>query len=124
MSLEVKVYRDFRSYTPKIMFGLTGRQLVLLVPTVLLAGVVWAVAYVTGHTDLGVPCMMVAITPLVLFGWYRRMGLPFDKWLRVMHRYGQAPKEIMYSHSGIGIYDEQKLKGSSRRAISAWEKQN
>lgn len=92
MPIEVDIPIEIDDYRKKIVFGLTGRQL-LCVPAALLVGI--GVFYALVHLGLSYDTtswfVMLAVTPFLAVGFIRPGGEPFEKWLgrRLRRHLGQ-----------------------------------
>lgn len=92
MPIEVDIPIEIDDYRKKIVFGLTGRQLIC-VPAALLVGI--GVFYALVHLGLSYDTtswfVMLAVTPFLAVGFIRPGGEPFEKWLarRLRRQLGQ-----------------------------------
>ncbi|MFY9263330.1 MAG: PrgI family protein [Arcanobacterium sp.] len=123
MALEVKVYREVTRFQPKVMFGMSWRQLAVTgVALPILVGV-YAVCYMAGWEDLGAYLVALLAVPAVALGWVRPMGVPFEKYFGYIWRFHQATKQFSYSQEvEEEAHEAQKALGA--RAIARLEAGN
>ncbi|MFP7697073.1 PrgI family protein [Trueperella sp. LYQ143] len=87
MALEVKVFREITAYQPKILAGMSVRQLVVSAVFLPILFGSYAVLYLRGLEDLGVIAISVLALPGVCLGWVRPMGIPFERYVGYWWRY-------------------------------------
>lgn len=98
MSLEVKVYKEISSYQPKVMWGMSWRQIAttaIAIPT--LAGT-YATFYWAGNPGLGEWAIVILTIPFALIGWVRPLGLPFEQWAKYVWAAYQTNQKLTYYH--------------------------
>lgn len=126
MALEVKVYREVTAYQPKVIFGLSWRQVgIAALGLPALIGLYLAL-YAFGMGDLGVVLVSVCAIPLVALGWLRPMGVPFEKYAGYWWQFRQGRKRFIYDERTEEQLTKEANSGQaqSRRASAAFEKTN
>lgn len=122
MALEVKVYREVTKYQPKVIFGMSWRQLAAVAVALPFLIGTYALCYLAGMDDLGVVLVSLLSVPAVCFGWVRPMGVPFEKYFGYMWRFHKARKQFIYSQLPEDLHEAQKA-SSSRRALARAEQE-
>jgi hypothetical protein len=103
MSIEVRIPKEITEYREKIIFGLSGRQLLCFVIAIVLA--VGSYILLTGvmHLTMQVASYIVIIEalPLMAIGFVRKNGLPFEKYVALWWRHRNT--------RGIRLYEPELL---------------
>lgn len=85
--LIAKIPKDIKEYKEKIMFGLSGRQLL----SVIVAAVICVPLYIFGVNYLGDSLtgwlVMVIAAPIVAFGFVKYNGMQFEHFIVAYFRY-------------------------------------
>lgn len=92
MSLEMKIYRDLTQVEPRVMWGMSWRQLLASALLLPVGGGVWALFhFVLNQDDLGMYLVFILCLPIALWGWWRPHKLKPEKWIRYVfrHRFGE-----------------------------------
>lgn len=124
MSLEVKVYREFRDYQAKVIAGLSWRQVAVIAAGVPFLGGLYALFWWASWPDMGVYVVSVVAIPFALVGWWRRLGVPFEKYVGFMWRHRRSPAFYLYQQSGWSKSHGEKTRSRGKAAIAAWEAAN
>lgn len=82
MSLEVRVHKEINAYQPKVMWGMSWRQLATAGVGIPVVGGVYAGFWFADLTTVGEWVTVLLTVPFVLFGWVRPKGLPFEVYAR------------------------------------------
>lgn len=70
------VYKEINTLEPKVMWGMTWRQLLAAGIIAALGGGVWALFYAALHQpDAGMYAVFAVCTPVAAWGWWRPHGL-------------------------------------------------
>lgn len=85
--IEKPIPREIRDFKEKLVLGLTGRQLI----AVILALIICVPTYIWGRPLLGDDvaswiCILAA-TPSLMFGFYKKNGMTFEQYVKVMFRF-------------------------------------
>lgn len=93
MALEVRVYDEVTDVDPKVMWGLTFRQLIAVVVMVAVSALVaWQVVSV-GSVEDAPAAIAATCFPVVLWAWTRPAGLRLERWLpHVLRAMFSSPK--------------------------------
>ena len=122
MSLEVRVPREVTGYQPKIIFGLTWRQLGIVMITLPVVAIVFGGCFWLGYTDLGLiltTCLGVGIGAL---GWVRPMGLPVEKYFAYIRTWYRGRKVFVLETVEMEKHVKKKIDSKERARRCAWEK--
>lgn len=98
VALEMRVYAELTEIDPKILWGLTGRQLVAAAVGLVVTGGVGAWAWVSGQTRWTSVIVTVLVVPVAAWAWLRPMGLRLEVWGRLVWRYWSRPRRLLYSN--------------------------
>jgi len=94
--ISVRIPKDIRSYKEKLIAGLTARQLI----AVFIALVICVPTYIYGRRllgdDLAGWLVMIVALPAGAVGFYRKNGLPFEKFAAVIIRHFLCPGKRSY----------------------------
>ena len=82
MALEVRVQNEITAYQPKVMWGMSWRQLAAAGVALPVIGGVYAWLWVAGQSDIGMWVVALLSVPIALYGWVRPKGLPFEAYAR------------------------------------------
>lgn len=66
------------SYQPKVMWGLSWRQMATVGIGVPVVGAVYGLGWVLGSPSIGEWLVVLVTIPFVLYGWVRPKGLAFE----------------------------------------------
>ena len=98
MAIRVKVPKEIKDYQEKLMAGMSARQLVFFVLTLLISTGLTAYCVLILHMSVDAAGYIVIplLIPIVAFGWIRKEGMPLEKYGKIILNY--------YSKTGIRIY--------------------
>lgn len=93
MAIEVKVPKDIKEYKEKIIAGMSMKQLVsvsiAIVLNITLSVVL--IKFMGLSMDIASWVMIICSIPIVSFGWFKKNGLSFDKYMKCLIRYHFSP---------------------------------
>ncbi len=101
MALEMRVYEELTQVNPKVLAGLTFRQLLAVI---LMAAVVAGVAvpmWLWGDRELISWMVIPAVAPIAAWGWWKPMGLRLEVWLRHFLRFRLGPRKAVYANHQV-----------------------
>ena len=86
---------DPLQHEAKIFFGMTSRQCLCIVPSIILGGLAFKLGYKLS-LDLGIILCIICVIPGVLFGWYKPYNLKFEDYIKLLYynTYVSEPKRI------------------------------
>lgn len=96
MALEMRVYDELTAVDPKIMAGMTSRQLLAVAVLVVVEGATLAVLWLTGHRALMQPAMVLIVIPVAVWGWIKPFGLRAEVYLRHVRAFLTRPRNLTY----------------------------
>lgn len=86
--LQMHVYKEINTLEPKVMWGLTWRQMLAAAIIVLSGGGLWAVFYfLLKQPDVGMYAVFAVCTPIAAYGWWRPQGLKPEVYARYVLRH-------------------------------------
>lgn len=97
MALETRIPKEITEYHEKIVFGMSGRQLIAVTVA---AAVVGLTAFILCYL-LDVPfaiveyILILEALPIVAFGFIRHKGMPFEQLLRIRWNYHFGEKMLI-----------------------------
>ena len=97
MALEVPVFGEITKYQPKVLFGLSWRQLAVVGVAIPVLGGLYAALYMAGLDDLGVVVVCLLAIPAALIGWVRPMGVKFEKYVGYWWAHQQSRSPFVYA---------------------------
>lgn len=112
MALEVKVFREITAYQPKVLFGLSWRQLAVAAVALPVVVGVYFLARRLGSEDVGVIAVSVLTAPAVAVGWIRPMGVAFERYVGFWWAYRQNRSPLIY-HEMADVDHEASTKKSA-----------
>lgn len=115
MALEVQVFREITDYQPKVLAGLTWRQVgIVLGAGPILVGVYMA-CYWAGFEDVGVVAVSLGAIPAVALGWVRPMGVAFENYVGYWwaHQHNRSP--LIYAEAQGN--ETKKNSSQARRSV-------
>jgi len=89
MAIEVSVRKEIKSYEEKLIGGMSLRQAACATVAVAFSAGVGAINHFFIHwaiDDIGVVIMFLSI-PILAVGWFKKEGMPFEKYMLIMWRY-------------------------------------
>lgn len=98
MALEMRVYDELTAVDPKILAGMTTRQLVAVAVLVVVEGGALAVLWLTGHRAWMQPVMVVIVIPVAVWGWIKPFGLRAEVYLRHIRAFFGRPRNLTYAN--------------------------
>ena len=116
--LQMHVYREVSTLEPKVMWGLSWRQILASALLLVLGGGAWFLFYfVLGAEDLGMYAVCLLCMPVAAFGWWRPAGLKPEKYARFVLRHTAGQTVYLLDgrpvRSGVAVkpsFDERKFK--------------
>ncbi|MBO1301329.1 MULTISPECIES: PrgI family protein [unclassified Enterococcus] len=111
MAIEVKVHKDVREYKERIVAGMSVRQLGFLSIAVL-TNIVISIVFVRffGYSMDVISWLMILVSmPIVAFGWLKKEGLPFERYLKYFFIYHLDQGVVVYEESDTSQLDEGQL---------------
>ncbi|WP_316302822.1 PrgI family protein [Clavibacter michiganensis] len=105
MALEMKVFKEIKSYEAKVMWGCSFRQLAALAVMIFIGGGLFAfvtIALISSGlkredaTSYAMVAMFVVLLPAALWGWARPKGLKPEHFLGYVLRHYLSRKVIKY----------------------------
>ena len=105
MALEMKVFKEIKSYEAKVMWGCSFRQLAALAVMIFAGGGIFAFATIAllsaglkreDATTCAMLCMFVILLPAAVWGWARPKGLKPEQFLGYVLRHHLSRKVINY----------------------------
>ncbi|MGJ9488048.1 PrgI family protein [Actinotignum sp. GS-2025b] len=119
MAFEVHIYREVTAYQPKVLFGFSWRQLGALSIALPVAGLAYWGCYRAGLDDLGILIVFAVMVPAAMFGWWRPMGIPAEKYIGYAWEYRFGRRRYLYHQiTDVGFSDGQKNTTTARRGRS------
>jgi hypothetical protein len=128
MGLEMKVYRDPRSFEAKPMFGRTWRQLGALaagipVCTAVFAAVTWGAMQLGqdlgGATNIAMVVIVVVFIPFGAWGWWRPKELLPELYVPYLIRYYLRPRELLYGQPSKSVVERRPARERQPRSGNA-----
>lgn len=119
MAIEVSVRKEIKEYQEKLIFGLSIRQFVCVLVTVVLSVVIGVLNYFFlgfAIDDIGLFIMFLSI-PILAFGWYQKDGMHLEEYLRIVKKYrdiAQAYPYLSKRSEGPVIEAEDKKEAKKR----------
>ncbi|EOH61656.1 MULTISPECIES: PrgI family protein [Enterococcus] len=111
MAIEVKVHKDVREYKERIVAGMSVRQLGFLSVAVLI-NIVISFVFVRffGYSMDVISWLMILVSmPIVAFGWLKKEGLPFERYLKYFFIYHFDQGVVVYEESDRPQFNEGEL---------------
>ncbi len=97
MSLEVKIPKEITEYEGKIIFGLTGRQLLSAFTAIVTMLFIYPKVTKLFGQDVGQPVAILLIIPIWLIGFVKKDGLSFEKYALNIIRFYFSKKKRHFS---------------------------
>lgn len=117
MSIEKEIPKDISKYESKLIGPLTTRQVLCGIPAVLLAiGSYFLLRNIVSDDVVFFVAFLVAM-PLLLCGWYKPYGIPFEKYISIVFvSQVLAPKHRKYvTENSYKIPDESQSKETKKK---------
>lgn len=96
VALEVRVPREVTAYQPRVLFGMSWRQLGVAAVAAPLIATSFAVCYLAGYENLGVVIVTLLSVPAVALGWVRPMGVSVRKVFQLCVGLASGQKSIRF----------------------------
>lgn len=116
MALEVRVFSEIRSFDPKVMWGMSWRQLALAGIGIPLCAVTYLSCWWFGFEDLGQWLVVLETIPLALFGWVHPKGLRFETWARYALASKTRDQKFIYADAPLFRGEREALNVRSKEA--------
>ena len=123
MALEQRVYEELTDIDPKGYFGLTGRQFVAVLLTILVGGSMIAWALLAGYVLSWGKLIIPIAAPFITWAWFKPMGLKFESWLACSWKFWLAPRRRYYSNSPVWEWEyeqEGRKYVLGKKAVKGW----
>ncbi len=109
MALEMRVYQEVTDIDPKVMGGLTWRQLAVTAVLVLVIGVATTVLVMTDRVSWLPHVIAPLALPLVVFAWVKPMGLRMEQWFPQMIRVSLSPQCLRYVNDPVWSHQKERF---------------
>lgn len=119
MAIEVSVRKEIKSYKEKLFFGLSLRQSICVLVTVVFALSIGLLNLYVLHLksdDIGL-LIMIGSLPILAFGWYQKESLPLETYLKVKMNYRKLRPFYIYELKGKqeAMYEREDKKEDRKR---------
>lgn len=96
MALETRIPKEITEYREKIVFGLSGRQLISVAAALAVVGATgFLLWYVLGiNFSIVEYILILEAMPIVAFGFVRKDGMPLENYLLILFRYNFGNKKL------------------------------
>lgn len=87
-------------HEPKIFFGMTSRQCLIITPAAALGGIMfWLTHGISMEVAMG--ACIACVAPAILFGWYKPYNMRFEAYLKLIYynEFISSPKRIYKTDS-------------------------
>ena len=101
MALEMRVYDELTAVDPKVMAGLTMRQLAAVSVLVLVGAPVSAALWFTGHQGLIDWAIIALAAPVIALAWLKPLGLTLEVYGRHVWGFVRRPRTLIYSNAPL-----------------------
>ena len=109
MALEIRVYDEVTDVDPKVMWGMTFRQLIAVATSVVLIAGATTWLVVTGRSEQVANVSALIGLPLAASAWFKPMGLHLEVWLPHALKVLAAPRRLLYVNEPVWGEDQEKL---------------
>lgn len=144
-----KVYKNIGDFRPKLFFGMTGRQLLLVLPLALVA-IIWSllgvatdpgyIDWVAGWwpgvraipaglaslpvSDWGQMVLMAVMIAVAVFGWARPMGMKPEIVIAAALRYFQRSRRVVLKmgDDNVGVHEQARGRHISEARGNSWSR--
>lgn len=120
MALEQRVYEELTEIEPKVLFGLTARQLVAVALTAVSGGCVIVLMWLAGHRSGFTSAVIPVAAPLIAWGWFKPKGLRFDAWLAHSWKFWSAPTRRYYANSPVWEHEREGQRYVVGKQVKGW----
>ncbi len=87
--MEIKINKEVREYSEKVLFGLTGRQFILACAAIVCSTVLFFILPI--QTDLKLIVCVVASSPFIILGFAKVQGHTVEEYLKRRRDRAQTP---------------------------------
>lgn len=118
MSLRVKIPKEITTYQEKIVFGLSGRQLICSVIALTLSiGSGYLLSAVLKQDSGTVGWVIILIVmPVVIVGWLKPNGFYIEDYIKIRMRYNkQVGKRYSVKGGAVSGVENKGKKGSAKK---------
>lgn len=123
MALEVRVFDEVTDVDPKVMWGLTFRQLIAAAVMVAASAFVSWQAVSSGNVEHAPSAIVATCFPVVLWAWTRPAGLRLERWLpHVVRAIFSSPK-LLYVDDKIWAHQLGKRRPHVTQAVRKEKRQ-
>lgn len=96
MALEIRVYDEVTDIDPKVLWGLTFRQLIAIGLIVGLGGLAATGLFLAGrHNDVATAIIVIAF-PVAAWAWVKPSGLRLEAWVPHVAKVMSGPRRLLY----------------------------
>lgn len=118
MALEMRIYEELTDIDPKVIAGLTWRQLGAVGLIFLLGGGLIAVLWLSGIRQGLSWAVLPVAAPIVAWAWAKPSGLRFEVWLKYMWIYESRPKRRLYANEPVWRHDMESPQWKGARDVA------
>ena len=101
MALEMRVYEELTAVDPKIMAGLTLRQMAVAAAWLIVGGGAVVAMWLLGMRQAISWVMVLIAIPGALYGWVKPFGLHFETYAKHVWSYRRRPRLRVYGNDAI-----------------------
>ena len=114
MALEMRVYEELTAVDPKIMAGLTLRQMAVATVWLIVGGGAVVAMWLLGMRQAISWVMVLIAVPGALYGWVKPFGLRFEVYAKYVWAYRTRPRVRVYGNEAIwSIHNRETYEGKS-----------
>ena len=122
MALEMRVYEELTQLDPKVLAGMTVRQLAAAALIVVVIAAVSVPMWLMGYRNEISYAVIPFVAPIGAWGWAKPMGLRFEVWARHVLAFYRQPKRRLYENWAIWQSNQTKAymgkrERSAKRAV-------
>ena len=87
-------------HEPKVFFGMTSRQILCIIPGILLGGGLFALT-VNLSMETAIILLMIGVAPAVAMGWWKPYNMKCEEYLKLLYfnTFVSSPKRIYKTDS-------------------------
>ncbi|MCU7194811.1 hypothetical protein GMA43_11885 [Turicibacter sanguinis] len=124
MSLEVKIPKEITEYEGKIIFGLTGRQILASFVAIGTMLIIYPNVTKLLGEKVGQPIAMLIIVPIWLVGFVKKDGLSFEKYALNIIRFYFSKKKRYFSTDLNKILKDFEIEQGVKKNVKKHTKTN
>jgi len=102
--LEVKIPSEIRDYKGKVFMGLTVRQIISIIGSLVVGVPLGMFGGRVFSMDILMWVVILAVAPIIAWGFARYKGMRFEEFMKVLFKFNFLPQKRVYEDTEVNYF--------------------